>query len=41
MAMGLQPVTTNPVDLTLLKLREMQRYYMAHSLSRRCRTLGS
>jgi hypothetical protein len=31
MAMGLQPVTTNPVDLTLLKLREMQRYYMAHS----------
>ena len=28
--MGLKPVTTNPVDLTLLKLREMQRYTMAH-----------
>lgn len=25
---GLKPVTTNPVDLTLLKLREMQRYLM-------------
>jgi hypothetical protein len=30
MRMGLKPVTTNPVDLTLLKLREMQRYLMAH-----------
>jgi hypothetical protein len=28
---GLTPVTTNPVDLTLLKLREMQRYYLAHT----------
>lgn len=27
---GLEPVSTNPVDLTLLKLREMQRYIMAH-----------
>ena len=27
---GLEPVSTNPVDLTLLKLREMQRYLMAH-----------
>ena len=24
-AMGLKPVSTNPVDLTLLKLYEMQR----------------
>lgn len=30
-ALGLKPVSTNPVDLTLLKLREMQRYLMAHS----------
>ena len=30
MEMGLTPVTTNPIDLTLLKLREMQRYVMAH-----------
>lgn len=29
-AMGLEPVTMNPIDLTLLKLREMQRYLMAH-----------
>lgn len=27
---GLTPVSMNPVDLTLLKLREMQRYVMAH-----------
>lgn len=27
---GLEPVSYNPVDLTLLKLREMQRYLMAH-----------
>lgn len=30
LAAGLEPISTNPVDLTLLKLREMQRYYMAH-----------
>lgn len=29
-ALGLKPVSSNPVDLTLLKLREMQRYLMAH-----------
>lgn len=29
-ALGLKPVSTNPVDLTLLKLREMQRYLVAH-----------
>lgn len=29
-ALGLTPVSTNPVDLTLLKLREMQKYVMAH-----------
>jgi hypothetical protein len=28
--MGLKPVTLNPVDLTLLKLREMQKYLTAH-----------
>jgi hypothetical protein len=27
---GLMPVTMNPVDLSLLKLREMQRYLQAH-----------
>jgi hypothetical protein len=27
---GLMPVTMNPVDLALLKLREMQRYLQAH-----------
>jgi hypothetical protein len=30
-AAGLKPVSTNPIDLTLLKLREMQRYLMAHN----------
>ncbi len=30
-AMGLEPISTNPVDLVLLKVREMQRYVMAHT----------
>lgn len=29
-AMGLEPVSKNPVDLMLLKLREMDKYLMAH-----------
>ena len=29
-ARGLEPVTDNPVDLVLLKIREMDRYVMAH-----------
>lgn len=29
---GLKPVTTNPVDLALLKMHEMNRYVMAHRL---------
>ncbi len=31
-AQGLEPVTTNPADLTLLKLREMQRYLMSQRI---------
>lgn len=31
MAAGLTPVSFNPVDLTLLKVREIQRYLMAHT----------
>jgi hypothetical protein len=27
---GLEPVSTNPVDLTLMKLRELDKYIMAH-----------
>jgi hypothetical protein len=30
MQLGLKPVSTNPVDLTMLKLREMQKYLTAH-----------
>ncbi|MCI0351603.1 MAG: hypothetical protein L0Z53_19445, partial [Acidobacteriales bacterium] len=29
LAMGLEPLTTNPVDMTLLKVHEMDRYIMA------------
>lgn len=29
---GLRPVTYNPVDLALLKIREMNRYVMAHEI---------
>jgi hypothetical protein len=29
--LGLEPITTNPIDLTILKVREMQRYYMAQT----------
>ncbi len=28
--LGLEPVTGNPVDMVLIKLREMQKYVMAH-----------
>jgi hypothetical protein len=31
-AAGLEPVTDNPVDLVLLKLREMRRYIAAHRI---------
>lgn len=31
-ALGLKPVTDNPVDLTLLKLREMNRYLMGQKI---------
>lgn len=31
-AAGLVPVTTNPIDLTLLKIREMRRYIMAERI---------
>jgi hypothetical protein len=31
-ALGLEPVSTNPVDLVMLKLREMDRYIMAHRI---------
>ena len=39
-AMGLKPVSTNPVDLTLLKLYEMQRYVMAHQSLHQVRDAG-
>lgn len=29
---GLQPIVDNPLDMVLLKLREMQRYLMAHRI---------
>lgn len=31
-AKGLEPISTNPVDLTLLKIGEMDRYILAHKL---------
>jgi hypothetical protein len=31
-AAGLEPITTNPVGLTLLKIREMRRYIMAQRI---------
>lgn len=37
---GLEPVTYNPVDLTLLKIREMDRYVMAHETLRDFREAG-
>lgn len=39
-AAGLIPVSTNPVDLTLLKLREMDRYVMAQSWVKELRAQG-
>src|SRR6185369_14114448 len=30
MEAGLEPITDNPVDQVLLKVREMQKYVMAH-----------
>jgi hypothetical protein len=40
MALGLQPVSLNPIDLTLLKLREMQRYVMAHQTFQQMQEAG-
>ena len=37
---GLEPVTFNPIDLTLLKIREMDRYLMAHETLRDFREAG-
>jgi hypothetical protein len=37
---GLEPVSENPVDLVLLKLREMYRYTAAHRFLREMRRLG-
>jgi hypothetical protein len=40
MAKGLKPVSTNPTELYLLKLREMQRFYMAQSVVRDMKAQG-
>jgi hypothetical protein len=40
MAQGLEPVSWNPVDLTLLKLREMNRYLMAQRILREHKDAG-
>lgn len=39
-AAGLTPVTTNPVDLTLLKLREMNKYLMAQKIMAELKATG-
>ena len=38
---GLVPVSYNPVDLVLLKMREMQRYVAAHRLVNAMKTAGT
>jgi len=38
--MGLELVTTNPVDLTLLKIHEMDRYLMAHAVKQDLQAKG-
>lgn len=37
---GLEPVTTNPIDLTLLKIREMDKFYYGTKLVRQLRENG-
>lgn len=37
---GLKPITDNPVELTLLKLREMNRYVMAHRIIQQMKADG-
>lgn len=39
-AAGLEPVTTNPADLTVLKLREMHKYILAWRIINELRALG-
>jgi len=39
-AVGLEPVTDNPVDLVLLKVHEMDRYVMAHETLAEWKTNG-
>lgn len=39
-AAGLEPITDNPVDLTLLKLREMRRYLAAHRILQEAEAQG-
>lgn len=38
--LGFKPVTTNPVDLTLLKVHEMDRYIMAQELAEEAKKSG-
>ena len=38
--MGLNPVSYNPVDLTLLKIREMNKYIAAHQTLNELKTEG-
>lgn len=37
---GLEPVTDNPIELVLLKLREMKRYRMAHEIFKEAKGYG-
>jgi hypothetical protein len=39
-AAGLKPVSTNPVELTLLKLHDMDRYIMAHKILNEMKDVG-
>lgn len=40
MAAGLEPITDNPVDQVILKVREMQKYVMAHKVLNDLREAG-
>jgi hypothetical protein len=41
MESGLEPITDNPVDMVLLKLREMQKYVMAHRVLNDMKSAGT
>jgi hypothetical protein len=41
LALGLEPVSNNPVDLAVLKLREMDKYLMAHQVMNEMKDQGN